>query len=140
MRSTDRPARVLAHTTLGGWVVKSLPGLTIEPLATRRDRRCRGHVAGGRLQRRRGDHVEPLAVALAAPVDRVVEGGLEYTRDLAGPAGADRVVVDLAHGHELGRGPGHEDLLGQVQLGAGDVALDHRVAEIAGDLDQRAAR
>ena len=52
---------------------------------------------------------------------------------------ADRVVVDLAHGHELGGGPGHEDLVGEVQLGAGDVALDDRVAEVAGDLDHRAA-
>jgi hypothetical protein len=42
-------------------------------------------------------------------------------------------------GHQLGGGAGHEDLLGEVHLGAGDVALDDRVAEVAGDLDDRAA-
>jgi hypothetical protein len=50
------------------------------------------------------------------------------------------VVVDLADRDELGRGAAHEDLVGQVELGAGDVALDDVVAQVAGDLDDRAAR
>ena len=49
------------------------------------------------------------------------------------PAVADRVVVDLADRHELGGGAGEEHLVGEVELGARDVALDHLVAEVAGD-------
>jgi len=49
------------------------------------------------------------------------------------------VIVDLPHRDHLGRGAGQEDLLGEVELGAGDVAFDHRVAEVAGDLDHRLA-
>ena len=44
------------------------------------------------------DRVQPLAVALGAAVQRVVERLLDRARDLARLAGADRVVVDLAHG------------------------------------------
>ena len=65
----------------------------------------------------------------------VLEGRLDRARDLAGLAVADGVVVDLAHRHELGRGAGHEDLVGQVELGARDVALDDLEAEVARDLD-----
>ena len=56
-----------------------------------------------------------------------------------GLAAGDGVVVDLAHGHELGRGAGHEQLVGQVELGARDVALDDLEAEVAGDLHARLA-
>ena len=126
-----------AHAVAQGGVVELDVGSSGLPRDGRRGRRARGgraagHIAGGSLQRRRGNHVEPLAVALGAPVDRVVEGGLEHARDLARLAGADRVVVDLAHRHELGGGAGQEDLVGEVQLGAGDVALDDLVAEVAG--------
>ena len=38
-------------------------------------------------------------------------------------------------GVELGGGAGHEDLVGEVELGARDVALDDLEAEVAGDLD-----
>ena len=74
-------------------------------------------------------------VARVAAAQRVVEHALEL--GVTGPRTpvADRVVVDLAHRHELGRRAGDEDLVGQVQLGPRDVALDHLVAEVAGDLD-----
>ena len=58
-------------------------------------------------------------------------------RDLARLA--ERVVVDLAHRHQLGGGAGEEHLVGEVELGAGDVALLDLVAEVAGDLDHRGA-
>ena len=44
---------------------------------------------------------------------------------------AELVVVDLAHGTSSAAVPHEEDLLGEVELGAGDVALDHLVAEVA---------
>ena len=50
------------------------------------------------------------------------------------------MVVDLAYRHDLSSRARHENLVSQVHLGARDVALDDRVAEIAGDLDDRAAR
>ena len=42
------------------------------------------------------------------------------------PGLAELVVVDLAHRDQLGRGAAEEDLVGQVELGARDVALDDR--------------
>ena len=35
--------------------------------------------------------------------------------------------------------PGHEHLIGEIQLGSSDVALDHLVSKVAGDLDDRLA-
>src|SRR5437868_671311 len=84
--------------------------------------------------RRRVHDVEPLAVALGAPVDRVLEGGLQHARYLARCARPDQVVVDLAHGHELGGGAGHEHLVGEVHLRTRHVALDDGVAEVLRDL------
>ena len=52
---------------------------------------------------------------------------------------AVNVIVDLAYRHQLGRRAGHEDLVGNEQLGAGDVAFDHRVTEVTGDLDDALA-
>jgi hypothetical protein len=72
-------------------------------------------------------------------VQRVLEDPLDAARDVAGLARADRVVVDLADRRQLGRGSRHEDLVREVQLAAGDVALDDRVPEVAGDLDRRQA-
>jgi hypothetical protein len=57
-------------------------------------------------------------------VQRVLEGGLDGQRDLPGGPGADLVVVHLADRDELGRGAREVDLVGEVELGAGDVALD----------------
>ena len=55
-------------------------------------------------------------------------------RDLAGDARADRVVVDLADRDELGGGAAEEDLVGEVELGAREVALDDLDPEVARDL------
>src|SRR3954462_10238312 len=78
----------------------------------------------------RGDRVQPLAVALAAPVQRVLEGQLHGPRDLAGLAGPDSVAVGLAGGPRLGGHAGQDALVGQVQLGAGEVALDDLEPEV----------
>ena len=72
-----------------------------------------------------------------AAVQGVLELGLDHARGLARVA--EFVVVDLADRHQLGRGAVQEDLLGEVELRARDVALDDRVAEVAGDLDHRFA-
>src|SRR4051812_3654987 len=97
--------------------------------------------SGWRSRRRCGrsarDHVEPLRVALRAAVQRVLELPLDGARDLAGLAGADRAVVDLSHRRQLGRRAGHEHLVGEVELAAGDLALDDLEAEVARDLDRR---
>src|SRR5438105_2683577 len=82
-------------------------------------------LAGGRLQRLGVHHVQPLAVALRAPVDRVLEGRLKHTRDLAGPPRPDHVVVHLAYRYQLGCGAGHEHLIREVHLRARHVALHH---------------
>src|SRR5215212_7686952 len=74
--------------------------------------------------------IEPLCVALVAPAQRGLEDLLQFPRDLAGRA--ERVIVYLAHGDELGRGAGQEQLVGQVQLRAGDVALHDLDALVAG--------
>ena len=76
-------------------------------------------------------------VALVAAVEGVVEDSLDLARDRAGLA--EVVIVDLAHRAELGGGAREEELVGERELGAGDVALDDLVAEVAGDLDDRAA-
>ena len=92
------------------------------------------------VERRDLHDVEPLAVALRAAVERVRRRPAGRARVISpGLAGADRVVVDLAHRDELGRGAGQEDLVGQVELGARDVALDDLEAEVARDLHDRLA-
>ena len=75
------------------------------------------------------DDVQPLEVLLGAAVQRVLELRLDVLGDLAGRA--ERVVVDLADRDQLGCGAGEEDLVGQIELGARDVALLDRVAEVA---------
>ena len=47
----------------------------------------------------------------------------------------DRPPIDLDHGRQLGAGAAQEDLVGHVQLGAVDGALDDRDAEVAGHGD-----
>ena len=47
---------------------------------------------------------------------------------------ADRVVVDLADRHDLGRRAGEEGLVGEDQVGTGEVALDDVVAEPGRDV------
>ena len=69
-------------------------------------------------------------------MQRVLEDRLDLGRDRAARAVADRQVVDLADRRQLGRGAGHEDLVGAVELAARDVALDDLVALVAQDLDR----
>ena len=76
------------------------------------------------------DEVEPLEVLVALALDRLEEALLDRLRELAGRL-AERVVVDLAHGDDLGRRAGQEDLVGLVELAARDVALDDLEAEVA---------
>ena len=45
-------------------------------------------------------------------------------RDRAALAVADDVVVDLADRRQLGGGARHEQLVGEVELGAREIALD----------------
>ena len=47
------------------------------------------------------------------------------------------MIVDLPHGDKLGRGAGEEDLIGQVQLGPGQVPLHQLVTEVVGDRHER---
>ena len=58
---------------------------------------------------------------------------LQLARDRAD---ADLLVVDRAHRRHLGGGAAHEHLVGEVQVGADQVLLDHLVAEVGGDLDR----
>ena len=92
--------------------------------------------------RRLGRHlhdVEPGGVAWIASVQGVVEHALDRLRDRTRASGADHVVVDLANGHQLGGGSRQEDLVGEVQLGPREVALDDLVAEVRRDRDDRLA-
>ena len=69
-----------------------------------------------------------VVVELGAVARRdLVEDALDLARD--GTRLADRVVVDLADGHDLGGGAGEEDLVGEDQVGAREVALVDLVAE-----------
>ena len=55
-------------------------------------------------------------------------------------ADADLVVVDRPHRRHLGGGAAHEHLVGEVEVGADQRLLEHRVAEVGRDLDDRVAR
>src|SRR5205807_923622 len=87
---------------------------------------------GVRAPRRDVDRVEPLAVALGASVQRIVEDPLDRAGDLT--RGPELDVVDRADRRELRSGAGKEQLVGERQLGASNVALDDRVAEVSCDL------
>ena len=89
------------------------------------------------LTPRRGrgaDVVEPVRPALAPAAHGVEVRGLDLERDRPG---ADRSVVDLAYGRHLRGRAAHEDLVGEVEVGADEVRLLDRVAEILRDLDHR---
>src|SRR3954464_15614953 len=78
--------------------------------------RLRDQVGGlGDLVELGRDGIQPVAVALGAAVQRILERRLDPTRDLPGAALADGVVVDLTDGGQLGGGTAHEQLVGQVQ-------------------------
>jgi len=70
-------------------------------------------------------------------VQRIFESRLDNPGDLTRLP--QRVVVHLAHRHQLGGGPGEEHLVGQVELRACNRALLDPVAEVAGDLHHRVA-
>src|SRR3954451_9653752 len=70
-------------------------------------------------------YVEPLAIALHAAVQGVLEHLLHRARDLAGAAVPDVDVVDRAHRRQLRRGAREEHLVGERQLRPGHVALEH---------------
>src|SRR3954470_9240088 len=80
--------------------------------------------------------VEPLRPALALPADGVQVRALDLSRDVAD---ADLVVVDRAKRRHLRRGAAHEHLVREVEVGADDCLLDHRVPEVLRDLRHRVA-
>ena len=53
---------------------------------------------------------------------------------------AELVVVDRAERRHLGGGAAHEHLVGEVEIGADQRLLEHRVAEVLRDLRDRVAR
>jgi hypothetical protein len=83
--------------------------------------------------------MQPALVLAGAATDDVEEGVLEGRRDRAAAAGADLTVVDLADGGDFGGGAGQEDLVGHVELVAGDRDLADGHALVARDLDHRGA-
>src|SRR3954471_3248331 len=82
--------------------------------------------------------LEPVAPAVATALARVEVRLLDLARDRSRPA--DDVVVDLTDRRHLGGRADHEHLVGEVQVGADQVLLDHRVAEVLCDLHDRVAR
>ena len=58
---------------------------------------------------------------------------------MTGPGGPISMSSISRSGRELRGGAREEHLVGQRQLGAGDVALNDLVAEVARDLDHRLA-
>src|SRR4051794_34150411 len=76
-----------------------------------------------------------MLVPVLVPVDLALHRGEEGLLDLAGDgAGLAQVaVVDRADGHDLGRRPRQERLVGGVEVGADDVALLVGDAEVGGD-------
>src|SRR3954447_10714975 len=112
---------------------------TSPPPACRRAGWCRRRRSSSRGRSGHGHHVVPVGVALRPAVQRVLEDALDRTGDVARLARADRPVVDLAHRRQLGGRAGHEDLVGEVELVAGDLALLELEAEVARDLDRRGA-
>src|SRR5690606_12429067 len=54
-------------------------------------------------------------------------------RHRPGPAGPDRRSVDFHHGHDEGRGRGHEGLLGRLRLVEGEGPFLHHHLRLAGE-------
>src|SRR5437899_1244617 len=73
-----------------------------------------------RLERR-----EPGGMLGVAPLDDVEEGGLQVAGDRPRLAGADGAVVHFADRRQLGGRAGHEHLVGDVELVAGEPFLHH---------------
>src|SRR5947209_48472 len=86
--------------------------------------------------RRAGRHVnvvEPVAVALGAAAESILEHPLDRAGDLTRRPDLD--PIDRAHRRQLGGRAGQEHLVGERELGSSYVALDDGVAEVARDLD-----
>src|SRR5215218_2115 len=98
--------------------------------------RCRPSGFGSRRVADR-DAVEPVAPALALPANRVEIRLLELERDRAD---ADLVVVHRPHRRHLRSRAGHEDLVGEVEVGADHVGLLDDVPQILRDLDHTLPR
>src|SRR5205085_7298637 len=73
----------------------------------------------------------PLAIALDLAADDVVEERAQSLGHVSDRAVADRSPVDLDDRRDLGRGAGHEDFVGRVELASIDLSLDRRDAELA---------
>src|SRR5688572_30767986 len=87
------------------------------------------------------DGSEPVTIRGNLPAYRVEVGPRHLTRDRAGPAVADLAPVDLDDRADLGAGAAQEDLVGDVQLGTVDRALDDLVPHVGPrDVDEPAAR
>src|SRR5215208_6918436 len=82
--------------------------------------------------------LEPMRPPFAAATHRVEEGRLDLARDR--PRWADLLIVDRADGRHLRRGPRHEHLVGEIEVGADQARLLDAIAEILRDLDDRVAR
>src|SRR5215475_4970338 len=78
---------------------------------------------------------DPVLVA----VDLAADGPGELVGDGGGHRARARhlAVVDRADGRDLGRGAAHEQLLGDVEVAAGDVAHQGLEAQVVGDGDDR---
>src|SRR6185437_12367194 len=72
------------------------------------------------------DRHPPVIVAALAPTNDVVVVGLDGSRDRADLSGADDVVVDRDDAANFRAGATKEHLVGDVQLGAVDLAFESR--------------
>src|SRR4051812_28732276 len=86
------------------------------------------------------DEREPVDVALVLALGRGEERLLKLLRHRPAVAHANGAIVDLPDRCDLGGRPGEEDLIGEVQVGPNEVALDDVVAEVAGDRHHRSPR
>src|SRR6266542_3007556 len=81
------------------------------------------------------DAGHPVSVLGCAAPHARLESLLQARRDRAALAAADLPAIDRCHPGDLHTGAAQEDLIGDVQLGPVDLALYHRDAEIAGQLE-----
>ena len=86
----------------------------------------------------------PSRTRATAPSARSCRGTVSryavWSSFVTGPGGPMHAVVHLADRRHLGGGAGHEDLVGRYEIGADQVLLLDRVAEVLRDLDQRVTR
>src|SRR5437016_14565464 len=73
------------------------------------------------------------------PSDDVEEGVLQVTGDRAWLAGTDGAIIHLADRRQLSGRAGHEHLIGDVELVAGEPFFHHGQTALAGALHDRVA-